>query len=133
MIFKTLTYGKVFLILLTLAAYVRQPSEEKDEKTTAKRLNVLFIVSDDLRTELGAYGYSQMKTPNIDQLAAEGRVFTQAHVQEAICNPSRMSFLTGLRPDVTQVYTNRDHFDRECLRPLLFRNTSKRMATARKL
>ncbi len=103
--------------IVTLWAFVlllygcnSQQTERDEAKAESLKFNVLFIVSDDLRTELGAYGYPHMKTPNIDRLAAEGRLFTQAHVQEAICNPSRMSFLTGLRPDVTKVYSNRDHF-----------------------
>jgi iduronate 2-sulfatase len=65
----------------------------------AERWNVLFIVADDLRTELGTYGYADMHTPNIDRLASQGRLFREAHVQVAIYNPSRMSFLTRRRPD----------------------------------
>jgi len=66
--------------------------------------NVLFIAVDDLRPELGAYGVEQVRTPNIDRLAADGYVFTRAYVQQAVCNPSRASLMTGLRPDSLRVW-----------------------------
>ena len=64
----------------------------------AGRMNVLFIMADDYRFELGAFG-SPALTPNLDRLAARGISFTRAYCQQALCNPSRSSMLTGLRPD----------------------------------
>lgn len=72
--------------------------------------NVLFITVDDLRPELGAYGKNYVISPNIDRLAARGVVFQRAYSQQAICNASRASFLTGLRPDSTGVYDLVTHF-----------------------
>jgi iduronate 2-sulfatase len=72
---------------------------------SAKPLNVLFVAVDDLRPELGCYGATYMKTPNIDKLAQTGLLFEKAYCQQAICGPSRISVLTGLRPDTTKAYT----------------------------
>lgn len=74
------------------------------------RYNVLFIAIDDLRPELGCYGVSRVKTPNIDALAAQGTLFNRAYCQQAVCSPSRTSLLTGLRPDTTRIYDLKTHF-----------------------
>ncbi|XP_027703003.1 iduronate 2-sulfatase [Vombatus ursinus] len=67
-------------------------------------LNVLLIIVDDLRPALGCYGEALVKSPNIDQLASRSVVFQNAFAQQAVCAPSRVSFLTGRRPDTTRVY-----------------------------
>ena len=68
--------------------------------------NVVFIVADDLRPLLGCYGHPEMHTPNIDRLAGRGTVFNRAYCQVPLCNPSRSSILTGLRPEATGVFSN---------------------------
>ena len=74
------------------------------------RPNVLLIAVDDLRPELGCYGASHVHSPNIDALAATGRLFERAYCQQAVCNPSRTSLMTGLRPDSSGVTGNHIHF-----------------------
>jgi iduronate 2-sulfatase len=107
-----------WLSAMLLAVVVAGTSTEQNVGTSAQtssaRPNVLFIVSDDLNEDMAAFGHPIVKTPNIDRLAARGVRFDRAFAQFALCNPSRASFMTGLRPDTTRVYDLRTHF-REAL------------------
>lgn len=89
----------IFILLLVLVAGSAAKAENK------QHVNVLVFLVDDLRTELACYGSKQVKTPNIDKLAREGVAFDKAYCQQAICAPSRMSILTGLRPDHIGIYS----------------------------
>lgn len=72
-----------------------------------EKVNILFIAVDDLRPELGIYGQSQIKSPNIDKLAAEALVFKRAYCQQAICMASRASIMSGFRPDTLHIYNTK--------------------------
>lgn len=74
--------------------------------------NVLMIVVDDLRTELGCYGVDEIVSPNIDRIANKGMLFEKAYAQYPVCNPSRASFLSGLRPDEVGITSNSVPFRR---------------------
>ena len=82
------------------------------------RHNVVFLVSDDMRPEIGAYlgddfpshVHPNIHTPNLDKLAARSLLLKRAYVQQAVCNPSRASLLTGRRPDTTHVHDMLSYF-----------------------
>ena len=69
------------------------------------RRNVLFITVDDLRPQLSsAYGMSETITPRLDAFTEGATVFHRAYCQQAICSPSRNSYMSGRRPDTTKVW-----------------------------
>ncbi len=76
----------------------------------APEYHVLFIAVDDLGNVLGRTRPAGLATPNLDRLHARGVFFERAYCQMPLCNPSRASVLTGLRPDATQVYDLDRHF-----------------------
>jgi iduronate 2-sulfatase len=85
-----------FILLNLLFAIIFLGFTKRHDDT--KKLNVLFITIDDLRPELGCYGSTRVKTPNIDQLAQNSALFKNAYCNSAVCGPSRASLLTGVRP-----------------------------------
>ncbi|MDB4438229.1 sulfatase-like hydrolase/transferase [bacterium] len=97
---------KTSLFLFLLFAVCSARSEE--------RPNVLMISIDDLNDWTGCLGgHPQAQTPNIDRLAERGMLFTNAHCQGTMCNPSRISLLWGRRPSSTGFYDNHYHVSRE--------------------
>lgn len=91
-----------------------QVARAQEPDTGHQRPNVLFIAVDDLRPSLGCYGDLVAHTPQMDRLAKQGVTFERAYCQVAVCNPSRASLMTGLRPDSLGVWTLPIHF-REAL------------------
>src|SRR5438105_2011014 len=90
-----LASGSVFF-----AAFIpvlRGASPDAQRPPAPRRPNIIFILADDLGYgDLGCYGQTQIKTPNIDKLAAEGMRFTQFYAGSTVCAPSRCALMTGL-------------------------------------
>jgi iduronate 2-sulfatase len=88
-------------------------STRVDSRDDSSRHNIIHIQIDDLRTEIGAYmhnGNHKIYTPNIDRLASRSVVFDRAYAQQALCNPSRASYMTGRRPDTTKIWNLNDNW-----------------------
>jgi iduronate 2-sulfatase len=103
---KTILFFPLLLMVLLEASSPLSAQVKQVEK----KMNVLFIASDDLNNDLGGYGHPLVKSPNIDRLANMGIRFDNAYCQYPQCSQSRVSLLTGLRPDTTQVFDLKTDF-----------------------
>tara|TARA_Y100000739_G_scaffold47774_1_gene37166 strand:- start:217 stop:1746 length:1530 start_codon:yes stop_codon:yes gene_type:complete len=89
-------------ILIIIICFLVSNIINANSENNPKKLNVLFIIADDLNCDIGVYGNPDVFTPNIDKLASQGVLFENAHVQYPLCGPSRVSLMTGLYPDQTK-------------------------------
>lgn len=95
------------LCLFSLSALPLSLSASEAPKSPAKQPNIIYILCDDLGIgEVGCYGQTKIKTPNIDRLRAEGMLFTNHYSGSTVCAPSRCSLLTGLHTGHTYVRGN---------------------------
>jgi iduronate 2-sulfatase len=99
-----LIFFAISISLFASTANVLNTVDEENLKKKPPQTNLLFIMFDDLRPELSIYGKSNIMSPNFERLAARSVVFDHAYAQISVCNPSRDSLLTGLRPDTVGTY-----------------------------
>lgn len=99
-------YSLLFLVLLVSCQ--NAASEQEQEATTERLPNIVYILADDLGYgDLSAYGQQQFRTPNIDQLAADGIKFTQHYAGTTVCAPSRSALMSGQHTGHTFIRGNR--------------------------
>ncbi|WKN41877.1 arylsulfatase [Tunicatimonas pelagia] len=108
----------VFLLLSACSTTPTTTSEVASEEVTFESPNIIFIMADDLGYgDLGCYGQSDIQTPDIDELAAQGIRFTQFYAGSTVCAPSRAVLMTGQHTGRNQVRGNAGgNIDRQTLR-----------------
>lgn len=100
----------ILVLVIFLTPFISCKVKKGEQKVQKEeKLNIVYIAVDDLNRWIGALG-GQAKTPNIDRLASQGMLFTNAHCVVPACNPSRVAIMTGLRPETTGQYTNPGNF-----------------------
>ena len=97
---------KVLFFFLLSSCSLPKESSDFLPVSSNKKLNVLFIIADDLNCDIGVYGNKVVKTPNIDRLIENGTLFLNAHCQYPLCGPSRASLMTGMYSNQTKMTKN---------------------------
>lgn len=105
---------RILFIIISSFFLLNSCNQQKKGKIakdiSKQKPNIIFLSIDDLRPDLGCYGNNEIKTPNIDALAATSMVMLNTHCQAAVCAPSRASTMLGYRPDSTRVWHLGDKF-----------------------
>lgn len=110
----------LFFILLSVACFssCQTKTEDASKSQTPSKPNIVLIFADDLGYgDLGVYGATEWKTPNLDQLAADGVRFTQFYVPHAVCSASRAALLTGTYANRLEIFGALDHTAKHGLNP----------------
>ena len=110
---KTENQTTILFLTVALLCVVGRTSEANDTDQPEQKLNVLFIAIDDLNDWTGMLkGNPQARTPNMDRLASQGMLFTNAHCAAPACGPSRSAIMSGIRPSTSGNYVNKNSFTR---------------------
>ena len=96
----------LFLLCLIAACAAPEPTETSQDSPP----NILWIVADDLGTDLGCYGDSLVHTPHLDRLAQQGTLFSNLYTVTAVCSPSRSALITGMYPVSINAHQHRTYY-----------------------
>lgn len=107
------TRYRIILITICSGFFLSIYGYTKPELPLEQPPNVLFIIVDDLRPQLGCYGKTDMISPNIDKLAANGVLFNKGYCNVPVCGASRASLLTGLRPNRTRFWDHKTYAEKD--------------------
>ena len=99
-----------FLSILLICTIGCQRNTKKEEVKSTFRPNILWIVADDLGTDIGCFGNSLIYTPNLDQLANEGIKYNHFFSVTAVCSPSRSTMITGMYPTSINCHQHRTRY-----------------------
>lgn len=100
-----------FLLILTASAGTAATAIPAKAEQPPSRTNILFILAEDMTLDLGCYGRTDVKTPNIDALASEGVVYTNARCVAPLSSPTRSAIMTGMHHEITASHNHRSHRD----------------------
>jgi arylsulfatase A-like enzyme len=89
-----------------------------DKETGKNKPNILWIVADDLGTDLGCYGESAVRTPNIDGFATGARRYSNLFTVTAVCSPSRSTLITGMYPVSINTHQHRTQYKKALPEPV---------------
>lgn len=103
-------YGFLLLVLWLSSATTRL-GVSKEESLFSQRPNILWILSEDISTELACYGTPIVQTPHLDQLAKEGIRYANAFTTAPVCSPSRSAIITGMYQTSIGAHNHRSHRD----------------------
>lgn len=81
------------------------------EKTATARPNILWIIAEDIGPDLGCYGNRDARTPQLDRLASQSRLYRRAYSTAPVCSPSRSAFMTGMYQTAIGAHHHRSHRD----------------------
>jgi uncharacterized sulfatase len=111
----TLSMIGFLLIFLTIGAY---PSYYNQKDPDIRQPNILWIVADDLGSDLACYGTPLVQTPHLDKLASEGILYTNCFTVAAVCSPSRSALVTGMYPTSIESHNHRTHYKHSLSEPI---------------
>lgn len=95
-------FSSILFLILTLVSCQSKKDKKQEQSQKNESPNIVLIIADDVSwNDLGAYGHPNVKTPNLDQLASDGMLFTEAFLTTSSCSPSRTSIISGLYPHNT--------------------------------
>jgi N-sulfoglucosamine sulfohydrolase len=103
---KLLVFSAVVCVLSGSLSYAVSKT-----KPTKKQPNILWIVGENFKLDFGCYGAKNVKTPNLDGLAAGGVRYTKVFSTSPVCAPSRSAFMTGMYQTTTDMHHMRSHRD----------------------
>ncbi|MGV3557436.1 sulfatase family protein [Larkinella arboricola] len=107
---RTAFYGLAALLLF-LSTGLSVSVRPADEPLFTQRPNILWILSEDISTELACYGTPVVQTPNLDQMAKDGIRYTNAFTTAPVCSPSRSAIITGMYQTSIGAHNHRSHRD----------------------
>jgi len=121
--------GSLAWLAVVMAAMTR-PTQALAAESTAERPNILWIVGENFALDFGCYGARNVKTPNLDRLAATGVCYTNVYSTSPVCAPSRSAFMTGMYQTSTDMHNMRSHRDDDFRLPAGVRPMTHRLKEA---